>query len=65
MDDNVTLHVYLANIDGGPFQAVQRVARGRGTAMDWELAEIYNSPDRWKNIRWYDEHGKLTKNPFE
>lgn len=63
-DDGTKLHVNLDDIEGGPWQAVTRAAARRGDPMDWELYQIYQSPDRWKNITWY-EGGSPVTNPFE
>ena len=63
-DDGTQLRVNLDGVEGGAWQAASRSASGRGSPMDWELSQIYQSPDRWSNIQWY-KAGEEVANPFQ
>jgi len=63
-DDGTHLRVNLDGVEGGAWQAASRSASGRGSPMDWELSQIYQSPDRWSNILWF-EAGQEVANPFQ
>ena len=53
----------LTGIDS-PWSAIQRASNGTGRPTEWELLQIYDNPQWWDRITWYN-NGEIVPNPFD
>jgi hypothetical protein len=65
-DPTTQVKFNLQGVDN-PWSAVQRVAslNPNASVTDWELSEIYQNPEWWDRVTFYNGAGNPVPNPFK